>query len=184
MEDSLILVDIDDREIGTASKENAHYKGLLHRAFSIFLFHEDQMLIQKRNVHKYHSGGLFANSCCSHPRVGECFEIATHRRLMEELGVTTPIKLFLVGNILYHERFTNGVVEFEKDSIFVGEYFGEVNICKYEIEQVLWIDIDELQKDVQENPDKYACWFIIALPLVLNFIKKYKEDKIMLRNSE
>lgn len=173
MEDNLILVDIDDREIGSASKERAHFEGLLHRAFSVFLFQGNKLLIQRRNVNKYHSGGLLTNSCCSHPRVGESFEVAIRRRLREELGIIKSMDLCLVGNILYHEQFPDGVTEFEKDSIFVGEYFGEINICEDEIENAFWIEIDKLKEDVLENPQKYTCWFIIALPMVLDYVHNH-----------
>ena len=174
MEDRLILVDVDDKEIGSASKSTAHYEGLLHRAFSVFLYQGEKMLIQRRNANKYHSGGLLANSCCSHPRKGECFEDAIRRRLKEELGIVSPITLHLVGSILYHEKFANGVIEFEKDSLFVGEYSGEIDICEEEISSTYWLHIEELKQDVRDHPDKYACWFVIALPTVLDYINKAK----------
>lgn len=99
MNDEIILVDIYDNEIGSMKKLEAHKKPMLHRAFSIFLFSGDRILIQKRNISKYHSGGLWANSCCSHPRKGKLLETEVHKRLSEELGMDCQLEE--IGNFIY-----------------------------------------------------------------------------------
>ena len=119
-QDHLICVDIFDRPVGVATKEEAHRKGMLHRAFSVFIVdsREGRMLLQKRALGKYHSGGLWANACCSHPRQGEETTAAAHRRLVEEVGIDctlTPLYSFV-----YREVFPDGLVEYEYDHVFLG----------------------------------------------------------------
>lgn len=169
MEDQLIRVDLYDREIGYASKEEIHKNGWLHRAFSVFLVDGDRMLIQKRNLKKYHSGGLWANACCSHPRQDEGLEEAVERRLFEELGVSAPCRE--LSHFVYYARFENGMSEYELDHIFVGHYDGEVSFDKNEIAEVKWVDFDWLEEDLQKNPDSYAVWFLTAAPRVLEFLR-------------
>ena len=120
--EELILVDLDDREIGTMDKAEAHRLGRLHRAFSVFIVDCDRMLIQQRNRGKYHSGGLWANACCSHPRHGETLPEATERRLREELGISCELRELF--DFVYFSRYVDDLFEYEYDHVFVGEYSG------------------------------------------------------------
>lgn len=163
--DPLIMVDLDDKEIGTASKETAHRLGRLHRAFSIFIISDGKMLIQKRNKNKYHSGGLWANACCSHPRRGESLSEAVDRRMVEELGFCCPLtELF---SFVYYSQYRKDLAEYEYDHVFIGEYSGEVHFNPDEIEQIRWIDLDELRAELLSCPQQFASWFMIAAPRVL-----------------
>ena len=168
--DQIILVDYDNNQIGEGEKIDVHQRGLLHRAFSVFLFDGEKVLLQKRNSAKYHSGGKIANSCCSHPRNGELLLEAASRRLSEELGIKAP-KLDDVGYIIYRADFGTGIVEYEYDHILVGDYRGPVDPNPEEIDTVFWIEIEDLLKDITTNPDKYAVWFISALTIALNYRK-------------
>ncbi|MBE6029168.1 MAG: isopentenyl-diphosphate Delta-isomerase [Clostridiales bacterium] len=184
MEDKLILVDEQDRETGRAGKMEAHEKGLLHRAFSIFIFRRalldnpdgtrtfhDQLLIQQRAEGKYHSAGLWANSCCSHPREGENLEEAAARRLPEETGFTVEdleSPLEEKGAFLYKADFDNGLTEHEFDHVFVGQLKGDrldkaPSPNPEEASQMMFLDVDEIMIDVLKNPGKYAAWFLPAL---------------------
>ena len=184
MEDKLILVDEQDMETGRAGKMEAHEKGLLHRAFSIFIFRRalldnpdgtrtfhDQLLIQQRAEGKYHSAGLWANSCCSHPRDGENLEEAAARRLPEETGFTVEDlenPLEEKGAFLYKADFDNGLTEHEFDHVFVGQLKGDrldkaPSPNPEEASQMMFLDVDEIMIDVLKNPAKYAAWFLPAL---------------------
>ena len=184
MEDKLILVDEQDRETGRAGKMEAHEKGLLHRAFSIFIFRRalldnpdgtrtfhDQLLIQQRAEGKYHSAGLWANSCCSHPREGENLEEAAARRLPEETGFTVEdleSPLEEKGAFLNKADFDNGLTEHEFDHVFVGQLKGDrldkaPSPNPEEASQMMFLDVDEIMIDVLKNPGKYAAWFLPAL---------------------
>lgn len=169
MEDQLILVDMNDCEIGTIGKTEAHSEGRLHRAFSIFIFHENKMLLQKRNKNKYHSGGKWANACCSHMRVGEKTEETVHRRLAEELGIDCDLKE--IGSFTYYSKYKENLSEYEYDHIFIGEYFGDVYPNPIEVEEVKWVDIHELEKNILCDPDSYATWFLIALSKVITYLQ-------------
>lgn len=165
LEDELILVDLNDEVVGYGLKMDVHKKGLLHRAFSIFIFNDDKLLVQKRALNKYHSGGLIANSCCSHTRRNEELSDATKRRLKEEVGIETTLKE--VGTLTYRAVFDNGLIEYELDHIFVGEYDGKFAPNYEEVADMYFIDIDELLVDMKDNPSRYAPWFISALPIAL-----------------
>ncbi|MFQ6020532.1 MAG: isopentenyl-diphosphate Delta-isomerase [Candidatus Aenigmatarchaeota archaeon] len=169
--EEIILVDENDNEIGFEEKIKAHMNGgKLHRAFSIFVFNsKGQLLIQKRAEDKYHFGDLWANTCCSHPRKGETLEQAVHRRLKEEFGFDCELKE--VFSFIYKADFKNGLSENEFDHVFIGKYDGEVKPDFKEISEWKWINIEELRKDIQENPDKYTPWFKIAIDRVLENIK-------------
>ncbi len=163
--DELILVNLDDKETGCMSKEEAHRLGRLHRAFSVFIVSDGKMLIQKRNRNKYHSGGLWANACCSHPRRGETLSEATERRLKEELGFSCPLtELF---SFVYYSQYREDLAEYEYDHVFIGEYSGEVAFDPDEIEEIRWIGLDELRDEMLRCPQQFASWFMIAAPGVL-----------------
>ena len=165
MEEELILVDVYDKAVGSAGKARAHREGLLHRAFSIFLCDGDRLLLQRRAEGKYHSGGLWANSCCSHPRVGEALFDAAARRLREELGAACP--LAEVGSFVYYHKFTDGLYEYEFDHVLLGRYAGPVRPNPEEISETEWVEAGRLAGDLLRRPERYSAWFRTAAPMVL-----------------
>lgn len=169
-EPQLILVDTQDREIGSVSKSEAHQNPCLHRAFSVFLYSGDRMLIQQRADSKYHSGGLWANSCCSHPRPGESLAVAVPRRMQEELGFDCPVeKLF---DFVYLCRFHDSLYEYEYDHVFLGEYHGEYVLNPEEAQAARWITLDALERELVENPTAFGVWFLTAAPRVIAEIRR------------
>lgn len=169
--DDIILVDIFDNEIGHIDKITSHATPKLHRAFSIFLIDGNKMLLQKRALNKYHSGGLWANSCCSHPRKGKTLLESAKDRLGVELGVYESIELEEIFNFTYLTKFNDNLFEYEFDHVLVGNFNGKCAINKDEISQVKWVDIDFLSKDLVANPTTYASWFLICAPKVISFMK-------------
>ena len=165
----VILVDQADRPVGRMEKQEAHRKGLLHRAFSVFLLDGSKLLIQRRALDKYHCGGLWSNTCCSHPAPGEPVLLAAERRLDEELGIKHA-RLRELDTFLYRAAFPNGLAEHELDHVLLGEYSGPVQPDPMEIAQVRWIDLEELQRDLQAFPQWYTPWFPPALTLVLRHL--------------
>ena len=169
-EDTLILVDAKDNKIGEEKKQLTHERGLLHRAFSIFLFYRDEnglwLLLQQRNKNKYHCGGLWTNTCCSHPRPGETTIEAANRRLIDELNISADLKH--VGSFIYRADFPNGLIEHEYDHVFVG-WFEKVipNYNTSEIQAAEWVKVSELLADLKANPEKYTPWFHKALDIAL-----------------
>ncbi|MBD7911396.1 isopentenyl-diphosphate Delta-isomerase [Clostridium cibarium] len=156
--EEVILVDKKDNIVGKCEKIEAHHKGLRHRAFSVFIFNsKGEMLIQKRALHKYHSPGLWSNSCCSHPRINETTEYAAHRRLKEELGFDCEI--IEKTTFCYETSLNNNLYENEYDHIFVGIYDGIVIVNDDEIEEFAWINMKELLKEVEKKPDDFTFWF-------------------------
>lgn len=170
MNQDVILVNLHDEPVGTATKEEAHRRGDLHRAFSVFLYHENRLLIQQRAFHKYHSGGLWANTCCSHPRPGEELEEAVKRRLKEEAGIECEVKE--IFSFVYKHQFAEDLYEHEYDHVFLGEYCGEPLPDPEEIEAFRWISFGDLKRELAEEPEKYAPWFVIAAPRVLRVISE------------
>ena len=156
----VILVDENDQEIGKMEKQEAHERGLLHRAFSVFVFNEkNELLLQQRASTKYHSAGLWTNTCCSHPRAGETIEQAAHRRLMEEMGFDCEVTT--KTSFIYKAAFENGLTEHEFDHILVGNFNGEININSEEVASYKWVSINWLKNDMQQNPQNYTAWFTI-----------------------
>lgn len=165
MNDEIILVDIFDNETGHTDKANAHAKGLLHRAFSVFVINDGRMLIQKRNLNKYHSGGLWTNACCSHPREGESLEDAVLRRMKEELGFTSPVRECF--SFVYRHVFDDGLIEYEFDHVFLTDYNGTFELNPEEADEVKWIAFEELAEELRSDPAAYTVWFQIAAPEIL-----------------
>ena len=169
--ENVILVNDKDEEIGICEKIKAHVEGKKHRAFSVFIFNnKGQLLIQKRAKCKYHCPGLLTNSCCSHPRQNEDILDAGKRRLQEELGFTCEVKE--VDVVKYNFSFNNGLSENEIDHILIGNYSGEVNINKSEVESYEYLDLDFLEKDILKNKEKYTPWFIYIFKNIKTYIEK------------
>lgn len=159
-EEKVILVDLNDEPIGLMPKMEAHEKGLLHRAFSVFIFNEkNELMLQQRALSKYHSPGLWTNTCCSHQREGESNIEAGKRRLQEEMGFTTGLKDTI--SFIYKAPFDNGLTEHEFDHILVGNFDGEPLLNPEEAEAWKWMDLGDVAKDMQDNPSVYTEWFKI-----------------------
>lgn len=159
--EEVLLVDMRDRPTGSMEKQAAHEQGKLHRAFSVFLFSRNMLLMQKRAETKYHCAGLWTNTCCSHPRPGESIQEAAKRRLIEELGINIK-ELEEVGSFVYRTPFANGLTEFEFDHVLIGEYRGRCIENHDEVEIVQWIDINELASNMLNQPEQYTPWFFTA----------------------
>jgi len=170
-EEKVVLVDKDDNQIGLMPKMEAHQKGILHRAFSIFLLNSDnQILLQKRSSKKYHSGGLWTNTCCSHPRDGENIINAGKRRLSEEMGINTD--LIEAFKFTYKAKLENGLTEHEYDHVLIGKYNGNPILNEDEAEDYKWVSLEEVKKDIKKNEKDYTVWFIIAFDY---FYKNFKK---------
>ncbi|MGE5261548.1 MAG: isopentenyl-diphosphate Delta-isomerase [Actinomycetota bacterium] len=156
-EERILLVDADDHIIGTAEKLDTHRKGALHRAFSVIVWSSaGRLLLQKRATRKYHSGGLWTNACCGHPRPDENIEAAARRRLEEEMGFTC--KLSPLGTITYRAELDHGMVEHELVHVFRGIYDGTVTPDPAEAEDYHWASLAELRADIFAAPERYSVW--------------------------
>lgn len=162
MKEEVILVDQNDRQTGTLEKLEAHQKGLLHRAFSVFVFNsKNQLLLQQRALGKYHSAGLWTNTCCSHPRPGEAVLAAAHRRLKEEMGLETILEFKTA--FVYKSAFENGLTEHEFDHIFIGYSDLAPLPDPLEVENYKYLDLVEIKQQVTKNPGEFTTWFRIAM---------------------
>ncbi len=166
--EQVILVDVDDCEIGVMEKMEAHKQAVLHRAFSVFLFNpQGKMLLQQRALTKYHSAGLWTNTCCSHPRPGEKLDDAVTRRLMEEMGITAKVsKAF---DFIYQAELPDHLNEHEFDHVFIGNYDDEVRPNHLEVANFVYQSIEEVAANLQSHPEKYTVWFKIAFPKVVEW---------------
>lgn len=161
----VILVDEQDSPVGSCEKLAAHKQGLLHRAFSVFIFNsKGEMLLQQRAMEKYHSGGLWTNACCSHPAEGEELEGAAHRRLMEEMGFDTPVEK--VFDFIYKASLDNGLTEHEFDHVFAGYYEGAIYYNKQEVMDCCYKSMDEIKSSLASHPHRYTAWFHLAFPKI------------------
>ncbi len=159
-EEKVILVNEHDEEIGLMPKMEAHEKAVLHRAFSVFVFNDKkELMLQQRALHKYHSPGLWTNTCCSHQRPGEDNISAGTRRLQEEMGFVTMLKD--VVSFMYKAPFDNGLTEHEYDHVLVGTYNGEPQINEDEVASWKWMPIESVKEDILVNPEIYTAWFKI-----------------------
>lgn len=167
MREQVILVDNNDIEIGEMSKSEAHQNGILHRAFSIFIFNsQGEMLLQQRAFEKYHSGGLWSNTCCSHPFPGEKIHDAAVRRLMEEMGLKATLNH--IHSFTYKVQFADELWEHEFDHVFFGICDTKPNINTTEISNWKYVSIPDLLNDIKLNPDIYTEWFKICIDNVLD----------------
>ena len=171
LEEKVILVDKNDNQVGLMPKLEAHEKGILHRAFSVFIFNNKyQLLLQKRASSKYHSGGLWTNTCCSHPREDEDTLDAANRRLNEEMGIKTSLRK--VYDFIYEAKLDNNLIEHEFDHVFYGLYDEDPIINKDEVDDFKWIDMETLNDSIIKNGDNYTVWFKIAFEYFYNYLKK------------
>lgn len=168
-EERVILVDPNGQEIGTADKSHAHRDGALHRAFSIFVFDGNgKVLLQQRARTKYHSKGLWSNTCCSHPRPHESLHEAAHRRLREEMGFDCVLKE--IFSFTYKVLLADDVVEHEYDHVFFGHYDGALAPNPAEVNGWKWLDLTELRKDIRESPDRYTYWLRLCIDHVIQHL--------------
>lgn len=167
----VILVNEKDEQTGVIGKMEAHERGFLHRAFSIFIFNsKGELLLQQRALSKYHSGGLWTNTCCSHPQPGEDMMAAAHKRLQEEMGFTVNLeKLFF---FIYKSDVDNGLTEFELDHVLTGEYDGPVEYNPDEVMNSQFKSMTILKREIDENPFNYTIWFRLAFPELEQWWKK------------
>lgn len=155
----VVLVDKNNKKIGLCEKIEAHQKGLLHRAFSVFIYNSNgEMLLQRRALCKYHAPGLWSNAVCSHPYDNEKLLSAAKRRLQEEMGFSCSLQK--KGHIVYFAEVGNGLYEHEHDTIFTGMYNGEIIPNPDEVMEYAWISLSELQKDVLLHSSNYTPWFL------------------------
>lgn len=158
----VILVDPFDLEIGTMEKLEAHQKGLLHRAFSVLLFNsQGELMLQQRSLNKYHSPGLWTNTCCSHPRPNENTLSAAMRRLQEEMGLSSNLKE--IFHFTYRAELEDGLIEHEIDHVFIGFTDATPHLNQNEAMGFKWLSLSRILKDLQEQPEQYTAWFQILI---------------------
>ena len=173
--EEVILVDTKDRPIGIMEKMEAHQSGgKLHRAFSAFVFNKNnELLLQRRALSKYHSGGLWTNTCCSHPRPGEDTIEAGKRRMEEELGISCKLKEAFT--FIYKEPLDNETTEYEFDHVLIGRFDGELHLNHEEVERIKWLSLSEISNLMNEHPEDFTVWFKIAFEHVENYMKNAQE---------
>lgn len=160
MEEKVILVNSDNVQQGLMGKMEAHQKGVLHRAFSVFVFNEKgEMLLQQRALDKYHSPGLWTNTCCSHQRDGESNIQAGKRRLFEEMGFSCELEEQF--SFLYKADFDNGLTEHELDHVMIGHWDEDPVINPEEVASFKWMKADAVKRDIEDHPELYTAWFKI-----------------------
>ena len=165
MTDNIILVDENDTQIGEGEKLDTHKKGLLHRAFSVYVFNDkDELMLQRRAKEKYHCGGLWTNTTCSHPAVGEEVGAAAHRRLVEEMGFDTELKK--VTEFIYKVPFDNGLTEHEYLHVFIGRHNEPPLLNREEAMDWQWITLDKLEQAIESTPAEYTYWMKKTLPFI------------------
>jgi isopentenyl-diphosphate delta-isomerase len=162
-EEVVVLVDKNDKVIGSMDKLKAHEQGALHQAISIIVFNKKgQMLLQQRAEKKYHWANIWSNTVCTHPRENESHQASAERRLVEELGFSTELNE--VFSFIYKaEDASSGLIEHEYDHVFIGEYEGGIPFNEDEVQAVQWIEVADLLEDVKQDPEKYSFWFKIIL---------------------
>ena len=169
--EKVILVDQSDNKIGLMDKMEAHEKGVLHRAFSVFIFNKsNELMLQKRAHSKYHSPGLWTNTCCSHQRDDESNIEAGKRRLFEEMGFTTD--LAETTSFIYRAAFDNDLIEHELDHILIGSYENSPNINKTEVDSWKWMQLEDIKEDIEISPNNYTVWFKIIFQKYYEYINQ------------
>ena len=170
-EEKVILVNENDEQIGVMPKLEAHEKALLHRAFSVFIFNDkNELMLQQRAFQKYHSPGLWTNTCCSHQRDGESNIEAGKRRLKEEMGFVTELQETI--SFIYKAPFDNGLTEHEFDHVMIGYYNSEPKININEVADWKWMSLENVRLDIKSHPENYTAWFKII------FDKFYKHINV------
>lgn len=173
-EEKVILVNTHDEPIGLMPKMEAHEKGLLHRAFSVFIFNsQGQLMLQQRAHHKYHSPGLWTNTCCSHQREGETNLEAATRRLEEEMGFVVPMEE--IFSFIYKAPFDNGLTEHELDHVLIGNSDQSPVPNPEEVVAWKWMDMQAIEQDLKQNPAHYTAWFKLIFERVYTHLKKSHE---------
>jgi isopentenyl-diphosphate Delta-isomerase len=158
----VVLVDENDHPTGTGEKMQVHREGLLHRAFSLFIFNsQGELLLQKRSLQKYHSGGLWSNTCCSHPGPDDILEQIIHTRLQEEMGFDCQLRK--IFTFTYQAKLDHGLYEHEIDHVFTGMFDGDPRPDPREVEEWKWVGIEDLLQEIKHSPDLYSFWFREAL---------------------
>jgi len=170
MPEQIILVDERDSQIGTIEKLEGHKKGLLHRAFSIYIFNDnDELMLQQRAKTKYHCGGIWTNTTCSHQRENEEHDAAPHRRLKEEMGFDT--ELIKVTELIYKVDFDNGLTEHEYLHVYIGRYNSAPILNPDEADDWRWIKLEQLETEIEANPKAYSYWMKKTLPHIHKALK-------------
>ncbi|OCB76525.1 isopentenyl-diphosphate Delta-isomerase [Flavobacterium crassostreae] len=172
-QENVILVNTKDEQIGIMPKLEAHEKGVLHRAFSVFILNKNnEIMLQQRAHHKYHSPLLWTNTCCSHQRENETNIQAGKRRLYEEMGFRADLKELF--HFIYKAPFDNGLTEHELDHVMLGYYDEEPVINPDEVEAWKWMGIESVQEDIQKNPEQYTVWFKIIFDQFYHYLEDHK----------
>ncbi len=172
-EEKVILVNEKDEPIGLMAKMEAHEKALLHRAFSVFVLNDkNEIMLQQRAHHKYHSPLLWTNTCCSHQREGESNIEAGSRRLQEEMGFTTELKELF--SFIYIAPFDNGLTEHELDHVMIGYYNEVPQINPDEVESWKWMTIEAVKEDMELHPELYTVWFKIIFDKFYHYLEAHK----------
>ncbi|WP_026710664.1 isopentenyl-diphosphate Delta-isomerase [Flavobacterium filum] len=172
-EEKVILVNENDEQIGLMEKLEAHEKAVLHRAFSVFILNDkNEVMLQQRAHHKYHSPLLWTNTCCSHQREGETNIQAGTRRLQEEMGFSTELKELF--HFIYKAPFDNGLTEHELDHVMIGYYNNKPNINLDEVESWKWMSIEAIRDDIQTQSENYTVWFKIIFDEFYHFLEEHK----------
>ena len=173
-EENVILVNEQDEAIGLMPKMEAHEKALLHRAFSVFVFNaKGELMLQQRALNKYHSPGLWTNTCCSHQRDGETNLAAGARRLQEEMGFVVPLKELF--SFIYKAPFDNGLTEHALDHVMVGYSEASPSVNKEEVASWKWMSMDDIATEIKEQPEHFTEWFKIIFDRVNTYLKNSNE---------
>ncbi|MCI0750492.1 MAG: isopentenyl-diphosphate Delta-isomerase [Flammeovirgaceae bacterium] len=160
--DKVILVDEQDNAVGIMEKLEAHRKGILHRAFSVLLFNSrGELLLQQRADSKYHSGGLWTNTCCSHPIPDEPVSLTVRKKLNQEMGIDLQPEFSY--SFIYKSVLNNGMIEHELDHVYTGKFDGEPKINHEEVKDWRFVNLDDLKKEINKEPEKFTSWFKIMM---------------------